>query len=335
MYVLCVSDSVGRCRGLEVSVTQLLKHAYAPGTRKNYRSCWRSFVEFALHYDLPYLPTTSRVLCFYIAWLHRLERSPTTIANQLSALKCIHMCNDKDTSIFELSVVKLLLRAVGRDTGHVIHQKLPITPEILNQIYHVVDFDVPDQYATWCAILLGFYSMMRKSNLVVPSLSKWSIDKTLTRDKLVFTEFGLIIHVTWSKVMQNKNSSVQIPISCVHQSVLCPVKWIRRFTAAFPAPPKFPLFTYKTSKSLIPLTYHKFTSNLKLFLSKIGLNPSNFSGHSLRRGGASFLCNNSFSERDIQLLGDWSSSSVQRYMHTKYENRQKLAKKFALLVQKD
>ena len=124
----------------------------------------------------------------------------------------------------------------------------------------------------------------------------------------------------------------------MHQSVLCPVKWIRRFTAAFPAPPKFSLFTYKTSKSLIPLPYHKFTYNFKLFLSKIGLNPSNFlgfSGHSLRRGGACFLCNNSFSERDIQLLGDWSSSSVQRYMHTKYENRQKLAKKFALLVQKD
>ena len=67
--------------------------------------------------------------------------------------------------------------------------------------------------------------------------------------------------------------------------------------------------------------YGVFTVRLKELLSKAGLEPSLYSGHSFRRGGASFLFSIGGSQLMVQVLGDWSSMVYTRYLYMSADDR--------------
>ena len=85
-----------------------------------------------------------------------------------------------------------------------------------------------------------------------------------------------------------------------------------------PAPQHAPAFTYHKGKFV---NYAMFTSRLKKVLGKAGLNPDLFSGHSFRRGGASFLFSAGASQLMVQILGGWSSLVYTRYLFMSESDR--------------
>ena len=62
------------------------------------------------------------------------------------------------------------------------------------------------------------------------------------------------------------------------------------------------------------LTQQSFVSRLKGLLVKVGLNSSDFSAHSFRRGGASYAFSLGLSPLQIKLCGDWGSDCYERYV---------------------
>ena len=87
------------------------------------------------------------------------------------------------------------------------------------------------------------------------------------------------------------------------------------------APPNSPAFTYKLRNQLKFVTYKTFTTRLKSLLSKSGFSPEKYSGHSLRRGGATFLYSCGASILQIQSCGDWQSSVFTKYLFISLEQR--------------
>ena len=85
-----------------------------------------------------------------------------------------------------------------------------------------------------------------------------------------------------------------------------------------PAAPDAPAFTYGMNKFI---NYKQFTNSLKITLKKAGLNPDLFSGHSFRRGGASFLFSVGASQLMVQVLGGWSSLVYTRYLFMSEQDR--------------
>ena len=69
------------------------------------------------------------------------------------------------------------------------------------------------------------------------------------------------------------------------------------------------------------VTHKTFTERLKKLLSQSGLEPSLFSGHSFRRGGASYLYSVGGSTLMVQVLGSWSSQIFTRYIYLSVEDR--------------
>jgi integrase len=66
-----------------------------------------------------------------------------------------------------------------------------------------------------------------------------------------------------------------------------------------------------------PLTHRLFVETLRSCLQKIGVNPSEFSGHSFRRGGVTFAYRMGVPPLLIKLMGDWSSDVYMTYIdHT-------------------
>ena len=76
------------------------------------------------------------------------------------------------------------LMAIKRQLAGTPYQTLPITPEILQQLYLFVDVNDPEQLALWCCILTGFRCLLRKSNLVPKTMEKFNPDTGLSRSKI-------------------------------------------------------------------------------------------------------------------------------------------------------
>ena len=57
-----------------------------------------------------------------------------------------------------------------------------------------------------------------------------------------------------------------------------------------------------------------FVSTMKLLLSLLGLNPSEYSGHSLRAGAATSGANQGLESWELKMLGRWRSDAYNVYL---------------------
>ena len=82
-----------------------------------------------------------------------------------------------------------------------------------------------------------------------------------------------------------------------------------------------PAFSFIKRGRVKCVTYTKFTEDLKKLLDKAGYRSKSYSGHSLRRGGASYLYSLGADPLLIQASGDWKSDCYQRYIFLSLEQR--------------
>jgi hypothetical protein len=82
-----------------------------------------------------------------------------------------------------------------------------------------------------------------------------------------------------------------------------------------PASPEQPAFVVSDKEKLSPITYTELQHVLKQLVSSTGRDPSLFSSHSFRRGGASWAFRANVPGEIIQIHGDWASDAYKRYLH--------------------
>ena len=95
-------------------------------------------------------------------------------------------------------------------------------------------------------------------------------------------------------------------------------------------PPQGPAFVTWVGDSFSPLTYPTFVSTLRQALTKCGVDPSQYAGHSFRRGGASWALQSGLPGDVIQLMGDWKSDAYKQYLvmpiHSKLQSLKTFSK---------
>ena len=144
-----------------------------------------------------------------------------------------------------------------------------------------------------------------------------------------FTSWGLIVSVKWSKVIQFRERTLLIPLVSIPSHALCPVHALRDFFDTCPAPASSPAFVLPTATGLRSISYSSFTKHLKDLLRLAGLNPDNYSGHSFRRGGATYASSLGIPHELIQLQGDWASTAYLEYLARPLRQRLSLAQTVA------
>jgi hypothetical protein len=78
--------------------------------------------------------------------------------------------------------------------------------------------------------------------------------------------------------------------------------------AAVPADPLDCAFVYQNAVGkLVALDHASLVSGMKQLMTRIGVPASSVSGHSLRRGGATFAYQSGVDGKSIKAQGDWSS----------------------------
>jgi len=152
-----------------------------------------------------------------------------------------------------------------------------------------LDFRHSAHLALWAALLVGFFTFFRTANLCPPSKETFCSFSTLSRNNVTFTSWGVAITVTWTKTRQSGDTALVVPIPCIPNSDLFPVKALQTLFQAVHVPLRAPAFSY-ISQGQQPdcLTAPTFRSSIQSLASRIGLKPANYSGHSLHRRGATF-----------------------------------------------
>ena len=167
----------------------------------------------------------------------------------------------------------------------------------------------PFDVAFWAICLVAFFGLFRKGNLLLKTIDDFDPIKHISRDDFLVTDNGLLIRVRWSKTIQFQQRELLVPLPKLPNHPLCPVIAVLNSFLLFP-----PQAEGKPAPSFV-ITQGQFTNKLSSILSSLGYDSSRYSGHSFRRGGASWALECGLSSDVIQMLGDWRSCAYQRYLH--------------------
>ena len=90
---------------------------------------------------------------------------------------------------------------------------------------------------------------------------------------------------------------------------------------SFDISPVSPAFSFIEKGVVKCVTYTSFTKKLKELLDLAGYSPNLYSGHSMRRGGATLLFQLGCNPLVIQAVGDWKSDQYLKYCGLSLEQR--------------
>ncbi|KAK3240388.1 hypothetical protein CYMTET_49750 [Cymbomonas tetramitiformis] len=142
------------------------------------------------------------------------------------------------------------------------------------------------QCALWAAILVGFFGLFRKDNLTTGKTGAWNTRGALVRDDVLFQADG-------KDDLQAGGGS--------------------------------PLFVMEKVSAkrgtVIPMTHEVLVAGIKALAQQVGLQPGNYAGHSLRRGGATAALRLDLNRIYIKLQGDWKSDCFEGYCELDREQK--------------
>ena len=292
-------------------------YRFARSTRRNVLSQIRQWLYFSIHFNVEILPASPESLCLFMELMSRTS-GYGHCKNVLGGVKYLHASTGHEfpSNNFALEETLQGLKRRLKGTPRV---ALPIDPVILRRMYAYINTNNSSDLALWCGFLVAFYSLFRKAN-VVPKDSNFDPACILTRSDIEVDEAGrqVLIYVSFSKTNQFMKKSHVIPIPANSDPALDLYRHIKRLYSLVDIPEDAPAFSYTKNKFI---NHRVYTMRLKQLLTKAGLDPTMYSGHSFRRGGASYLYSIGGTTLMVQVLGDWASQVFTRYLHLSLDDR--------------
>ncbi len=228
--------------------------AFAGGTKSNLWCQGKAFVMFCIYFNFEWLPTNVNTVTLYAQMLCRSFKRPDTVKNYVAGVKLMHVLLEKSCEAFDNPNVKLAIRGMARLKSHKTKQALPITKQLLLQIHGLLNFQNINDIVYWCLFLEAFFTMSKKSNLVVTSLSQEF--KCLIRDDVLIGKDSLLIIFKWSKTNQFGSMIHKIPLPEIVGSPLCPVTAYKNMCRRIRVPGDQTTFCVLKGSVISPVIYH-------------------------------------------------------------------------------
>ena len=277
----------------------------------------RQWLYFAIYFNLVILPASAVDLCMF-AELMSYSSGYGHIKNVMGGVRYFHHTMGHD---FPSDSVWLedTLQGLKRRLKGTPKQVLPIDPVILRRMFNFVNLKKNLELAHWCGCLIAFFTLFRKANLC-PRELKFDPETVLTRGDIILDreKERVLIFVNFSKTNQYQRECHVIPIPKNDDPALDLYSHLCDLFSRVKADDDSPALSYNSN---LFITHRPFTERLKILLKKAGLDPSLFSGHSFRRGGASYLYSIGGSTLMVQVLGCWKSQVFTRYLYLSLDDR--------------
>lgn len=272
------------------------------------------------------VPASPATLCRYVSFLAKRLKF-NSIKQYLNFVRILHCEWNLKNPVENNFLLSHTLKGIRRCLGDCVVRKRPVTPDMLKQIFQKLDLSKSFDAATWAICLTMFYGFLRRSNVMVPSQAKFDGSKHLRRQDILFFPWGVLIHIRWSKVIQFKSRTFDVPLPRLPDNVLCPVNALcnyLRLTSG--ASLSGPAFIHHSNSQRKVITPEMFIERVRVCLTSSESNPSDIACHSFRRGGASFCNSLGISAESIKLMGDWRSNCFSHYIDNSVSTRLKITR---------
>ena len=292
---------------------------YAKNSAANVISAIRQYLFFTNYFQLQQLPASVDTLVCFLEFMARTS-GYGHIKHLYSSVKFLHEAQNYSfpENNFQIDTT---LQGLKRRLANVPFQVLPLNPEILRRMFRHIDTNKPEDRALWGSYLVSFYGLLRKSN-AVPESSKFDPRKILVKRNIFVDKANnmVYLYIGFGKTNQFGGRDTVIPIPGNSDPALDPVRHLDAALSQGDGAPDSPAFSFGQGRFI---TYSNFTLRLKALLKKAGYNADLYSGHSFRRGGASFLYQCGGNALMVQSAGDWSSQCFTRYLYLSESERLK------------
>jgi integrase len=276
---------------LEDALRARIAATWAHNTRRTYGSTLRLYERFCTeHGHTPGEPLSVIAFCEYLA---SQGRKIATIEHHLAALRTRYGIADER--------LRLYLRGLRRTLGSAQSQKAPLTPTQLG----LIKWDSGRKgLRDKALILVGFFGAFRNSELV-----------GLNIEDVEFVPEGAILTIRKSKTDQEGRGR-EVAIGYAKRPELCPVRALQTYMATL-GRNTGPLFVslHKSQYTQKRLSAYAVALIVKDYADRLGLDPRQFSGLSLRAGFVTTAALLGASEDEIALqTGHKSPTAVWRYI---------------------
>ena len=303
---------------IETTKTFIAK-SKAENTTRSYAADVRDFVAWCSNNAVQSLPSEPSTVAVYISDLAEQGRKVSTIRRRLSAIKMFNESQGFENPVRDM-LVKTTMAGIQREKGTPPEQKKPLLSEDIQKMIAVLPdslIGVRDR----ALLLLGFAGAYRRSELVA-----------LNVEDIEFNKGGLVIMLRRSKTDQ-KGEGFKKGIPYGSNLATCPVRtlqdWLQQAAIDSGA-------IFRTVKKGGVLHDNRLSDRdvariVKRSAQKAGLNPDDFSGHSLRAGFATQAAINMARFDKIMDQGGWKSElTVKRYIRDGNLFRENAASKLGL-----
>ena len=225
--------------------------------------------------------------------------------------------------------LKLTLRGIQYWVSPRRRTRLGISPQMLEDCVQALhsDHSLPrwDRYMLQAAFTVAFFGLLRASEFTYPSLNPTCSDGSvqLTNQDISFSQADAIdVRLKGSKTDQFRQGT-SITIGGTH-SRCCPVEAMKRYLKLHRHQRgKAPLFVFESGDLL---TRNSLVWYLRRLLQTFRVNPSLYSSHSFRIGGATAAAAAGLPSWQIQELGRWRSQTFHRYTRVPNASLRRISK---------
>jgi len=294
-------------------------NALAVSTAKQYDSHMRYFVRFCVLYGITDElrgPSESALIRF-VAFCARTAKHVSCV-QYLKGIKSYY--RDHGHSDFAAPgtyrALYRVLKGVRRSGAGGVTRKCAITPEMLSLYLAKLIKHQPFAAATRACVLVAFFGFFRKSNVATATDAPWTTTHCLRVMDIEFlaAEYALRITVRRTKTVQFGERDVVVHIAGLAGNVLDPVAaWLDHIRASAPGS-VLPAFAWAHEGRHAPYTQDYLVGAAKAMATMGGVDPASVSGHSFRRGGATFAFLAGVDDLLIQQQGDWRSIVYRAYI---------------------
>ena len=295
-------------------------------TVQSYATQMRTLRKLAGEYGIPLTrPLSEQSLCLAVI-LYARTHKPTTIPTFVSAVAdwTRQIWHTELPRHNQFDAVMASLRNLYGNTN-VSTPKTALTTADLVAIYNQLDTRYFEHARDWCACLLAFFGLLRISEYMSSGLRVGHVQYTTT---------GLDLTIQFSKTSR---APAHVSLAA-RQDALCPVRAFRHYLdflvrLKLPSGPNEPLFIFRfDSGHTRAMTGQQFIGRVRAYLLHAfpTRDPSDYAGHSFRRGGTSALILAGVQPDQIKAHGRWSSQAYQRYFDHVHHPAMRLAATRAL-----
>ena len=311
--------------------------AFRPGTVANHERYMRSYVAFCLTYQVDDLNPTPTQLSAYVEFLLQSGIAPVTIPNCLSGVRHYLQAAGMSDSSLSSYTLGLTLRSLKIAYDVPPNRKKALTLHNLRQLADYCQLRGLLGFTLKLAILVAFFGLLRVSNLLPPTVSRFDPTRHSTRADLTLEEPGLQFAQKWAKNRQTQLAQQEVPkvpIPQLKDDPLDPVQaMIELYNLTPTALPHDPMLLVPTPDGgFYVFDQCRFRQEFRQALISGDLDPQLYTPHSLRRGGATLLHKTGATLDDIKRQGLWRSEAVRKYIQDQTLTRSSVLDAFATAV---